>query len=102
MKTNYDVMVAGHLCLDIIPRFTDTGTRRFDEIFRPGKLVFMRGVAIGTGGSVSNTGIVLQRLGNRVCFSARVGDDDFGRLTVEALKRHGCADGVRAVEGADR
>ncbi len=100
MTRHYDVMVAGHLCLDIIPRFPDMGPGRFDAIFTPGRLVLMAGVAISTGGPVSNTGIAMRKLGNRVSFSTRIGDDDFGRLTVNALKRHGCADGVRAVEGA--
>ncbi len=100
MARNYDIMVAGHLCLDIIPRFTGAGARRFDEIFRPGKLVVMDGVATSTGGPVSNTGIALRKLGNRVSFSARIGDDDFGRLIIEALKAHGCADGVHVVKGA--
>jgi sugar/nucleoside kinase (ribokinase family) len=100
MAREYDVMVAGHLCLDIIPRFPDTGAGSFEEIFTPGKLVIMAGVATGTGGPVSNTGIAMRRLGNRVSFSARVGDDDFGKLTVDALKRHGHADGVRVVAGA--
>ena len=100
MTRDYDVMVAGHLCLDIIPRFPDMGVVRFDAIFTPGKLVLMAGVATSTGGPVSNTGIAMRRLGNRVSFSARVGDDDFGKLTVDALKRHGCAEGVHAVEGA--
>lgn len=34
----YDAMVAGHLCLDIIPRFPDSGASTFSEIIRPGKL----------------------------------------------------------------
>jgi len=100
MKRDYDVMVAGHLCLDIIPRFPDAAGGRFEEILTPGKLVLMAGVATSTGGPVSNTGIAMRWLGNRVSFSARVGDDDFGKLTVDALRRHGCAEGVHAVEGA--
>ena len=39
MSRDFDVMVAGHLCLDIIPRFHDSGARKLEEIMRPGKLV---------------------------------------------------------------
>ncbi|OHB78171.1 MAG: hypothetical protein A2W31_17800 [Planctomycetes bacterium RBG_16_64_10] len=95
----YDVMVAGHLCFDVIPRFIDSGVSRFDQIFRPGKLVLMGEATMSTGGPVSNTGIALKRLGNTVCFCARVGDDEFGRLNVERLKQSGNAEGIRVVPG---
>jgi len=100
MAREYDVMVAGHLCFDVIPRFPDTGPAAIGEILRPGKLVNVREAGMSTGGPVSNTGLALKRLGNRVCFSARVGDDDFGKLTVQYLARSGSADGIRVVPGA--
>jgi sugar/nucleoside kinase (ribokinase family) len=100
MPRDFDVMVAGHLCFDVIPRFPDTGAGSIGEIMRPGKLVLVEECRMSTGGPVSNTGIALRLLGNRVCFSARVGDDEFGRLTVDSLKRRiGSAEGVRVVEG---
>ena len=99
-KSDYDVMVAGHLCLDIIPRMPDTGAREVAEILRPGKLVHVAEAQISTGGCVSNTGLALHLLGNRVCFSARIGNDAFGRLTLKCLERFGKATGIRVVEGA--
>ncbi|MCB9770634.1 MAG: carbohydrate kinase family protein [Candidatus Omnitrophica bacterium] len=99
MSKPFDVMVAGHLCLDVIPRFFDTGARRIDEIIRPGKLVNVGPATISTGGPVSNTGINLKNLGNRVCFCARLGNDEFGRLAQERLDQSGSAEGVRMVEG---
>ncbi|MCA9444475.1 MAG: carbohydrate kinase family protein, partial [Candidatus Omnitrophica bacterium] len=100
MSKPFDVMVAGHLCLDVIPRFFDTGARRIDEIIRPGKLVNVGPATISTGGPVSNTGINLKNLGNRVCFCARLGNDEFGRLAQERLDQSGSAEGVRMVEGS--
>ena len=99
MDREFDVMVAGHLCLDIIPRFYDTGAKRFDEIMRPGKLVNMAEAKISTGGPVSNTGINMKTLGSKVCFCARVGDDELGKLTIDILKKSGNADGISVVAG---
>ncbi|MCD6174407.1 MAG: carbohydrate kinase family protein [Planctomycetes bacterium] len=99
MNRQYDVMMAGHLCLDIIPLFPDTGARRIDEILRPGKLVNVENAKISTGGPVSNTGINMKTLGNEVCFCACTGDDILGRLTVDLLKDSGNADGIKVLQG---
>lgn len=100
MAREYDVMVAGHLCFDVIPRFPDTNATRIDEIMRPGKLVEMQDVKMSTGGPVSNTGINLKTLGNKVAFCARIGDDDFGKLTRDYLDSSGNAAGIHVVEGS--
>jgi sugar/nucleoside kinase (ribokinase family) len=93
-------MVAGHVCLDIIPRFADTGARAIEEIMRPGKLVNVGEAAVSTGGPVSNTGINMRTLGSSVCFCACVGDDDLGRLTIERLRKSGNADGIHLLQGS--
>lgn len=98
MSRPYDIMVAGHLCLDIIPHFQETGITKIDEIMRPGKLVNVDQARISTGGPVSNTGINMKTLGSRVCFCARAGDDEFGRLTIDMLKKSGNADGIHVAE----
>lgn len=90
----YDIMAAGHLCIDIIPLFADSGVKVFDDILTPGKLVNVGEVKINTGGSVSNTGIVMKKLGLNVCFCACVGDDALGRITTDMLKRNGSAEGI--------
>ena len=97
MNRLYDVMIAGHLCIDIIPRFPDTGARRIEEILRPGKLVNVENAMISTGGPVSNTGINMKTLDNKVCFCACVGDDVLGRLTVDLLKASGNAEGIHPI-----
>ena len=99
MSRLYDVMVAGHLCLDIIPTFPETGATRIEQIMRPGKLVNIKNAQINTGGSVSNTGIAMKTLGNNVCFCARVGDDEFGKLTIDILRKKGNADGIAVING---
>ena len=96
----FDVMIAGHLCIDVIPRFPETGAKTIGEIMRPGKLVNVEEAKISTGGPVSNTGLNMKKLGADVCFCARTGDDEFGRLTIDMLRKSGNAEGVHIVEGA--
>lgn len=99
MSRSYDVMVAGHLCIDIIPRFPDIGAKNISEIMRPGKLVNVEEAMISTGGPVSNTGINMKTLGNSVCFCARTGNDTLGKLTVDILRSSGNADGIHTQDG---
>ncbi len=100
MPQRYDIMVAGHLCIDVIPRFPDTGARTIAEIMRPGKLVNVENARISNGGPVSNTGLNMKRLGNEVAFCARTGDDEFGQLTIAMLQKSGNASGVHVMQGA--
>lgn len=92
---DYDAVCAGHLCLDIIPSFP--GQREIDlgSLFRPGSLVRVGPAELSCGGSVSNTGIGLVRLGLEVAFMALVGRDQFGGIAVELLGRHGSTAGIR-------
>ncbi|HBG00728.1 MAG TPA: carbohydrate kinase family protein, partial [Firmicutes bacterium] len=77
------IIVAGHLCLDIIPHW-QTGTLAG---LRPGKMVQMEGVTFSTGGAVSNTGIALKRLGFDPYLVARTGDDHVGDIIRSILRR---------------
>lgn len=100
MTRSYDIMIAGHLCLDIIPRFKESGETRIEEIMQPGKLVNVNEATISTGGPVSNTGLSMKTLGNNVCFCACVGDDQFGTLTIDNLKKSGDAQGINIRKGS--
>ncbi len=98
MSRKYDVMIAGHLCLDIIPLFPDTGEKDISQILRPGKLVNVKDAKINTGGPVSNTGFNMKMLGSNVCFCACVGDDELGKLTVDLLEKNGNSAGISVVK----
>ena len=91
----FDVACVGHICLDIIPRIPDVGYRTMDEIFRPGKLVNVNEATINTGGPVANTGLAFNRLGAKVAFIAKVGDDDFGRIIQQKLAGAGDVNGIK-------
>jgi len=69
------VVVAGHICVDIIPSVTDGSPQRTP---RPGALERLGPVALAVGGCVGNTGITLHRLGLQTSLVARVGDDRLG------------------------
>jgi sugar/nucleoside kinase (ribokinase family) len=75
-----EVVVAGHLCLDVIPPFVGTEVR-----LEPGRLVEVGPALFSTGGAVSNVGLSLHRLGVPVGLMAMVGDDVFGSLVRRRL-----------------
>ncbi len=81
-----DVVTAGHLCLDIIPRFPGGSKFPLETLFIPGKLIEVEEATISTGGAVSNVGLALQRLGMKVELMGKVGDDFWGRAIIEQLE----------------
>lgn len=78
-----EVVVAGHICLDIIPGFQSK------EEMTPGALLYMGPAVVSTGGAVANTGLALHQLGVPVRLAGKVGDDFFGRGVREVLERRG-------------
>lgn len=89
----YDVVAAGHLCLDIIPPFT-AASRAAGQLLQPGKLLHVGPAVLSTGGAVSNTGIALSKQGCRVAFMAQVGDDAFGRIIIAKMSAWGETAGI--------
>jgi sugar/nucleoside kinase (ribokinase family) len=92
------VVVAGHICLDLMPGL---GSRPLD--LRPGDLRVAGPVTISPGGAVSNTGLALNRLGVSTRLVALIGPDPLGGILRSALEAEspGLGDGlvVRAGEG---
>lgn len=76
-----DAVVAGHICLDIIPALPPY------VAFEPGRLVEAGAATLSTGGAVSNTGLALNRLGMNVRLVGKVGDDLFGDNVRALLNR---------------
>lgn len=85
------VVVAGHLCLDVIPSFLASATQ-----LSPGSLTEVGPVTLATGGGVSNVGLSLLRLGIPAQLMGKVGDDAFGEIVRHLLNAHG-PDAARAV-----
>ena len=101
VNKKYDVTVAGHICLDIIPNIPDSGVTEISELFKPGKLIQVSEAKISTGGPVSNIGIALKKLGLNVAFMSRVGKDEFGNLIIRLLNQQGHTEGV-SISAQDR
>jgi len=80
MQNNPDIIVAGHICLDIIPGLQNLDIQKPEDFFVPGKLVESSPATVSTGGCVSNTGLGLVKIGVQTALMGKVGDDSFGRI----------------------
>ncbi len=87
--TAFDAVVAGHLCLDVIPGFAGATPTPFQTTFAPGRLLQVGPVAFSTGGPVSNTGLALTKLGIQTRLIAKVGDDFFGHAVQQIVASYG-------------
>lgn len=79
------IMVAGHISLDITPKFPDTLKGSLSDILVPGTLINIEKATIGTGGAVSNTGLVIDKLGVTVLLNGKIGDDEFGSIVKQLV-----------------
>jgi len=88
MAEAWDAVVAGHICLDIIPDFSPVGEVPLSVMLRPGKLVEVGDATLSTGGAVANTGLALNILGVRTQLMGKVGDDALGRVVRDVVSGH--------------
>ncbi|MGD0173517.1 MAG: hypothetical protein ABSC61_03645 [Anaerolineales bacterium] len=74
MEKDLSAVVAGHICLDIIPAMPAIPPGGFKEPFLPGYLLEVGAAALSPGGAVSNTGLALRRLGIPAQLICKPGD----------------------------
>ncbi|SDL11454.1 carbohydrate kinase family protein [Halarsenatibacter silvermanii] len=79
------IIVAGHLCLDMIPGWEKDN---FDNL-KPGSTLEVEGLNMATGGAVANTGLALHRLGLPVRMIGKIGDDHTGKLIEKIIAEKG-------------
>jgi sugar/nucleoside kinase (ribokinase family) len=84
-----EAIVAGHLCVDIIPQFSTDAGSELSAYLAPGRLAEVGPMTLSTGGAVSNTGLNLARLGVDTRLMGKVGDDLFGRAILDLVRQHG-------------
>jgi len=85
-----EIVVAGHICLDVIPRIHGSNQgQSVAQLLVPGKLVDIGPAHLSTGGAVSNTGLALHRLGFSVKLMGKIGDDLFGKAILSILNGYG-------------
>jgi len=97
------VVVAGHLCLDLIPRLLmgpAAGPRSGRRPARPEALESLGPITLAVGGCVGNTGLALHRLGLRSRLVARVGDDRLGGVLSGLVREAVPGDAARLVVAA--
>jgi sugar/nucleoside kinase (ribokinase family) len=92
------VVVAGHICLDIIPDLSRVSVPAA-QFFTPGELVEVGPATLSTGGAVPNTGLALIKLGVSAVLMGKIGDDPFGTLVRLILERWGAGGGLVVVPG---
>lgn len=73
-------IAAGLVCLDIIPGMQRIEGSDFDRQFLPGNLIETDETLLCTGGSVSNTGLAMHRLGIDTKLICRIGNDSFAEI----------------------
>ncbi|MDZ4768095.1 MAG: carbohydrate kinase family protein [Chloroflexota bacterium] len=83
MNQPIDIIVSGHLCLDLLPKMAHIAP---EALSSPGKLFEIGALDISTGGAVSNTGLALHRLGAQVALMAGVGSDLLGQMILAFLR----------------
>lgn len=79
-QTRFRTVVAGHICLDVIPGLDHLAPGSFKDLFQPGRLITAGPALFSTGGPVSNTGLALHRLGVPTRLIGKVGADPFGQI----------------------
>lgn len=78
-----DIIVAGHICVDLVPQLpSDTG-------IDPGSLYEVGPLTMKLGGCVANTGGDLADLGVSVKLAAAVGDDDLSEFVHRMFAKRG-------------
>jgi sugar/nucleoside kinase (ribokinase family) len=99
-KPSLDVVVAGHICVDITPELIATHAQ-VASLLEPGRLTHVGTARLSLGGAVANTGLALHRLGAKTALSGLVGNDWLGEVLLATLRR--CdpflAEHMRIVEG---
>ncbi|MDF1512234.1 MAG: carbohydrate kinase family protein [Anaerolineae bacterium] len=81
------IVVAGHTCLDVIPTLPE-GLKDLTAVLAPGQMLNVGPMVVSTGGSVSNTGLALHRLGTPVRLVGKLGGDVIGRVTMDMFRRY--------------
>ncbi|MCL4247638.1 MAG: carbohydrate kinase family protein [Anaerolineae bacterium] len=81
--SNIDILVVGHLCIDLIPGMDHVSPQ---SLTQPSRLYETEAMQVSTGGAVANTGLSLHRLGVNTRLMSLVGDDAIGRMIVDFLR----------------
>ncbi|MDO5114380.1 MAG: carbohydrate kinase family protein [Planctomycetia bacterium] len=86
MRETKKVVMAGHLCLDIIPDLSPLkSASEGGTLLEPGRLLRIGPAVMALGGAVANTGIAMAKLGIPTELMGKVGEDGIGKTILEIL-----------------
>lgn len=88
MSEKCEAVVAGHICLDMIPALTAGATGAPAEWLVPGRLIEVGPMPYATGGAVSNTGLALLKLGVNTRLMGKTGRDLFGQAIKQVISAY--------------
>ena len=88
------MIAAGHICVDITPAIPGKKGAKINELLIPGKLIEVGDATVSTGGAVANTGLAMKILGGNVSLMGKIGNDAFGGIVKNVLKKYGLEDGL--------
>lgn len=95
----YDAVIAGYICIDLIPVFKkDVTINEVYDVLRPGRLVEIDGMESTLGGVVANTGMAMKKFSKRVFLNGLLGTDFIGKIARESLAQYGLLEGIRTVK----
>lgn len=91
----YDAVIAGYICVDLIPQFRQQeGINTIKEMMRPGRLIELDGMEITLGGLVPNTGLAMLRFSNKVYLNGLLGKDILGGIVEGRLSEYNILTGI--------
>jgi len=92
---NYDVVVAGYICVDLVLDFKkNKSVTNLSNYFLPGKLIEINGMNFILGGVVANTGLALGIFNKKVFLNGLVGDDFLGKVAKDWFEKYNISKGI--------
>ena len=86
MTQSVEAVVAGHICLDVIPGLSHLAPGKLVDYLQPGHTLLAGPAVFCTGGPVSNTGLALHKLGIRTSLMGKVGADPFAEIVRSVIR----------------
>ena len=99
MMKKYDAVIAGYLCVDMVPAFQHIETATsIASIFKPGKLIEIDGLDFSLGGVVANTGMAMKKFDKKVFLNGLIGNDFIGKIARDWLDKYKLSEGIKITE----
>jgi sugar/nucleoside kinase (ribokinase family) len=96
MMKKYDAVIAGYLCVDMVPAFQNNEpATSISSLFKPGKLIEIDGMDFSLGGVVANTGMAMKKFNRKVFLNGLIGNDFIGKIARDWLDKYKLSEGIK-------